>query len=452
MKKLFFALVLLGALALFPTVAGAAITTWDGSTNASTSDLLITHPGETEIDLSNVIVPMQSSVELTIDGGANAASILTVTGNLISAGAGVPELEVTGSNALIIKGLALNATGGAGTTGDGGHGIIADGNITLTDVNLTAQGGNSTGTNGNGGDGMRSTNGTITATGRNISATGGDGISAAAGNGHGGYGMRAKNPITLTGVSPLNVTGGNSTLTGTGGNGGDGVHTPSSLIANPLGLSPPSVFSATGGSSDAWNGGCGMSANTMLLTDPRLTATGGDGGVSAGSGLYLEVTNDSTLYSGTVTAKGGEGTSGGTSATAIAPAKFPGVHRIFLDPLPGLTTPPAITLQNGTNSADPANPAYQFINNDPGNWPYFSITPPNAGLSLVASATLPTPNLLPGQQLGNTRYTYTLSRGLSSIPKTGDDFPLWELTALMVLSMVAAAGLLRSGKRQEKKR
>ena len=135
-----------------------------------------------EVTLDNVNIKADSGSALTSKGDVT----LTLKGdNSLTGGNGGSGIRTFSSGGVTISGGTVNATGGTGGTGEnsnGGSGIYiysSSGSLTVSGGTVTANGGSG---GGNGGDGISSTNttisggSTVTANGGNGSTGGGSGI------------------------------------------------------------------------------------------------------------------------------------------------------------------------------------------------------------------------------------------------------------------------------------
>ena len=146
-----------------------------GSALTSKGDVTLTLKGDNSLTGGNGGSGISSSGSLTISGGEHNS--LTAQG-----GSGIRTFS---SGGVTISGGTVNATGGTGGTGEnsnGGSGIYiysSSGSLTVSGGTVTANGGSG---GGNGGDGISSTNttisggSTVTANGGNGSTGGGSGI------------------------------------------------------------------------------------------------------------------------------------------------------------------------------------------------------------------------------------------------------------------------------------
>ena len=207
-----------------------------GSALTSKGDVTLTLKGDNSLTGGNGGSGISSSGSLTISGGENNS--LTAQGG---SGSGIFS-----SGGVTISGGTVNATGGTGGTGEnsnGGSGIYiysSSGSLTVSGGTVTANGGSG---GGNGGDGISSTNTTISG-GSTVTANGGNGGSLV-----GGDGIRSGGGVTISG----------NTVNAAGGYGGK-------------------------------VGGYGIcSFDRVAISGGTVEAAGGNGSTGGGSGIYSSV-------------------------------------------------------------------------------------------------------------------------------------------------------------------
>ena len=207
-----------------------------GSALTSKGDVTLTLKGDNSLTGGNGGSGISSSGSLTISGGENNS--LTAQG-----GSGIRTFS---SGGVTISGGTVNATGGTGGTGEnsnGGSGIYiysSSGSLTVSGGTVTANGGSG---GGNGGDGISSTNTTISG-GSTVTANGGNGGSLV-----GGDGIRSGGVVTISG----------KTVNAAGGYGGK-------------------------------VGGYGIcSFDRVAISGGTVEAAGGNGSTGGGSGIYSSV-------------------------------------------------------------------------------------------------------------------------------------------------------------------
>ena len=233
------------------------------------------------------------SGSLTISGGENDS--LTAQG-----GSGANGISSSGS--LTISGGTVTATGGSGADGSGGSGIrtFSSGGVTISGGTVNATGGTGgTGENSNGGSGIYiySSSGSLTVSGGTVTANGGSG------GGNGGDGISSTN-TTISGGSTVTANGGN------GGSlvGGDGIRSGGGLTVSD------GTVTAKGGNGDSKDGygGDGIrSGGVVTISGNTVNAAGGYGGKVGGYGICSF--DRVAISGGTVEAAGGNGSTGGGS-------------------------------------------------------------------------------------------------------------------------------------------
>ena len=264
-----------------------------------------------------------SSSGLTISGGTvNAAGGsgsyggsgigsssggLTISGGTVNAAGGSGSYGGSGSGiysrgGVTISGGTVTATGGSGADGSGGSGIrtFSSGGVTISGGTVNATGGTGgTGENSNGGSGIYiySSSGSLTVSGGTVTANGGSG------GGNGGDGISSTN-TTISGGSTVTANGGN------GGSlvGGDGIRSGGGLTVSD------GTVTAKGGNGDSKDGygGDGIrSGGVVTISGNTVNAAGGYGGKVGGYGICSF--DRVAISGGTVEAAGGNGSTGGGS-------------------------------------------------------------------------------------------------------------------------------------------
>ena len=236
-----------------------------------------------------------SSGGVTISGGT-----VTATGGSSSGGSDSGDGIHSGS--LTISGGTVTATGGSGADGSGGSGIrtFSSGGVTISGGTVNATGGTGgTGENSNGGSGIYiySSSGSLTVSGGTVTANGGSG------GGNGGDGISSTN-TTISGGSTVTANGGN------GGSlvGGDGIRSGGGLTVSD------GTVTAKGGNGDSKDGygGDGIrSGGVVTISGNTVNAAGGYGGKVGGYGICSF--DRVAISGGTVEAAGGNGSTGGGS-------------------------------------------------------------------------------------------------------------------------------------------
>ena len=236
-----------------------------------------------------------SSGGVTISGGT-----VNATGGSSSGGSDSGDGIHSGS--LTISGGTVTATGGSGADGSGGSGIrtFSSGGVTISGGTVNATGGTGgTGENSNGGSGIYiySSSGSLTVSGGTVTANGGSG------GGNGGDGISSTN-TTISGGSTVTANGGN------GGSlvGGDGIRSGGGLTVSD------GTVTAKGGNGDSKDGygGDGIrSGGVVTISGNTVNAAGGYGGKVGGYGICSF--DRVAISGGTVEAAGGNGSTGGGS-------------------------------------------------------------------------------------------------------------------------------------------
>ena len=263
-----------------------------GSALTSKGDVTLTLKGDNSLTGGNGGSGISSSGSLTISGGENNS--LTAQGG---SGSGIFS-----SGSLTISGGTVTATGGSGADGSGGSGIrtFSSGGVTISGGTVNATGGTGgTGENSNGGSGIYiySSSGSLTVSGGTVTANGGSG------GGNGGDGISSTN-TTISGGSTVTANGGN------GGSlvGGDGIRSGGGLTVSD------GTVTAKGGNGDSKDGygGDGIrSGGVVTISGNTVNAAGGYGGKVGGYGICSF--DRVAISGGTVEAAGGNGSTGGGS-------------------------------------------------------------------------------------------------------------------------------------------
>ena len=239
-----------------------------------------------EVTLDNVNIKADSGSALTSKGDVT----LTLKGdNSLTGGNGGSGISSSGS--LTISGgenNSLTAQGGSGS------GIFSSGGVTISGGTVNATGGTGgTGENSNGGSGIYiySSSGSLTVSGGTVTANGGSG------GGNGGDGISSTN-TTISGGSTVTANGGN------GGSlvGGDGIRSGGGLTVSD------GTVTAKGGNGDSKNGygGDGIrSGGVVTISGNTVNAAGGYGGKVGGYGICSF--DRVAISGGTVNAAGGNG-------------------------------------------------------------------------------------------------------------------------------------------------
>ena len=261
-----------------------------GSALTSKGDVTLTLKGDNSLTGGNGGSGISSSGSLTISGGENNS--LTAQGG---SGSGIFS-----SGGVTISGGTVNATGGSSSGGsDSGDGIHS-GSLTISGGTVTATGGTGgTGENSNGGSGIYiySSSGSLTVSGGTVTANGGSG------GGNDGDGISSTN-TTISGGSTVTANGGN------GGSlvGGDGIRSGGGLTVSD------GTVTAKGGNGDSKDGygGDGIrSGGVVTISGNTVNAAGGYGGKVGGYGICSF--DRVAISGGTVEAAGGNGSTGGGS-------------------------------------------------------------------------------------------------------------------------------------------
>ena len=264
---------------------------------------------------------ISSSGSLTISGGENnsltaqggsgsgifSSGGVTISGGTVNAtggssSGGSDSGDGIHSGSLTISGGTVTATGGSGADGSGGSGIrtFSSGGVTISGGTVNATGGTGgTGENSNGGSGIYiySSSGSLTVSGGTVTANGGSG------GGNGGDGISSTN-TTISGGSTVTANGGN------GGSlvGGDGIRSGGGLTVSD------GTVTAKGGNGDSKDGygGDGIrSGGVVTISGNTVNAAGGYGGKVGGYGICSF--DRVAISGGTVEAAGGNGSTGGGS-------------------------------------------------------------------------------------------------------------------------------------------
>ena len=292
-----------------------------GSALTSKGDVTLTLKGDNSLTGGNGGSGISSSGSLTISGGENnsltaqggsgsgifSSGGVTISGGTVNAtggssSGGSDSGDGIHSGSLTISGGTVTATGGSGADGSGGSGIrtFSSGGVTISGGTVNATGGTGgTGENSNGGSGIYiySSSGSLTVSGGTVTANGGSG------GGNGGDGISSTN-TTISGGSTVTANGGN------GGSlvGGDGIRSGGGLTVSD------GTVTAKGGNGDSKNGygGDGIrSGGVVTISGNTVNAAGGYGGKVGGYGICSF--DRVAISGGTVEAAGGNGSTGGGS-------------------------------------------------------------------------------------------------------------------------------------------
>ena len=244
--------------------------------------------------------------DVNIDASSRSEAAVSVTGE------GNTNIELDGDNALksdiyssgISSSGSLTISGGENNSltaqGGSGSGIFSSGGVTISGGTVNATGGTGgTGENSNGGSGIYiySSSGSLTVSGGTVTANGGSG------GGNGGDGISSTN-TTISGGSTVTANGGN------GGSlvGGDGIRSGGGLTVSD------GTVTAKGGNGDSKDGygGDGIrSGGVVTISGNTVNAAGGYGGKVGGYGICSF--DRVAISGGTVEAAGGNGSTGGGS-------------------------------------------------------------------------------------------------------------------------------------------
>ena len=293
-----------------------------GSALTSKGDVTLTLKGDNSLTGGNGGSGISSSGSLTISGGENGSLTaqggdsrsgifssggVTISGGTVNAtggssSGGSDSGDGIHSGSLTISGGTVTANGGSGADGSGGSGIrtFSSGGVTIYGGTVTANGGTGgTGENSNGGSGIYiySSSGSLTVSGGTVTANGGSG------GGNGGDGISSTN-TTISGGSTVTANGGN------GGSlvGGDGIRSGGGLTVSD------GTVTAKGGNGDSKDGygGDGIrSGGGVTISGNTVNAAGGYGGKVGGYGICSF--DRVAISGGTVEAAGGNGSTGGGS-------------------------------------------------------------------------------------------------------------------------------------------
>ena len=292
-----------------------------GSALTSKGDVTLTLKGDNSLTGGNGGSGISSSGSLTISGGENnsltaqggsgsgifSSGGVTISGGTVNAtggssSGGSDSGDGIHSGSLTISGGPVTATGGSGADGSGGSGIrtFSSGGVTISGGTVNATGGTGgTGENSNGGSGIYiySSSGSLTVSGGTVTANGGSG------GGNGGDGISSTN-TTISGGSTVTANGGN------GGSlvGGDGIRSGGGLTVSD------GTVTAKGGNGDSKDGygGDGIrSGGVVTISGNTVNAAGGYGGKVGGYGICSF--DRVAISGGTVEAAGGNGSTGGGS-------------------------------------------------------------------------------------------------------------------------------------------
>ena len=292
-----------------------------GSALTSKGDVTLTLKGDNSLTGGNGGSGISSSGSLTISGGENnsltaqggsgsgifSSGGVTISGGTVNAtggssSGGSDSGDGIHSGSLTISGGTVTATGGSGADGSGGSGIrtFSSGGVTISGGTVNATGGTGgTGENSNGGSGIYiySSSGSLTVSGGTVTANGGSG------GGNGGDGISSTN-TTISGGSTVTANGGN------GGSlvGGDGIRSGGGLTVSD------GTVTAKGGNGDSKDGygGDGIrSGGVVTISGNTVNAAGGYGGKVGGYGICSF--DRVAISGGMVEAAGGNGSTGGGS-------------------------------------------------------------------------------------------------------------------------------------------
>ena len=292
-----------------------------GSALTSKGDVTLTLKGDNSLTGGNGGSGISSSGSLTISGGENnsltaqggsgsgifSSGGVTISGGTVNAtggssSGGSDSGDGIHSGSLTISGGTVTANGGSGADGSGGSGIrtFSSGGVTISGGTVNATGGTGgTGENSNGGSGIYiySSSGSLTVSGGTVTANGGSG------GGNGGDGISSTN-TTISGGSTVTANGGN------GGSlvGGDGIRSGGGLTVSD------GTVTAKGGNGDSKDGygGDGIrSGGVVTISGNTVNAAGGYGGKVGGYGICSF--DRVAISGGTVEAAGGNGSTGGGS-------------------------------------------------------------------------------------------------------------------------------------------
>ena len=292
-----------------------------GSALTSKGDVTLTLKGDNSLTGGNGGSGISSSGSLTISGGENnsltaqggsgsgifSSGGVTISGGTVNAtggssSGGSDSGDGIHSGSLTISGGTVTATGGSGADGSGGSGIrtFSSGGVTISGGTVNATGGTGgTGENSNGSSGIYiySSSGSLTVSGGTVTANGGSG------GGNGGDGISSTN-TTISGGSTVTANGGN------GGSlvGGDGIRSGGGLTVSD------GTVTAKGGNGDSKDGygGDGIrSGGVVTISGNTVNAAGGYGGKVGGYGICSF--DRVAISGGTVEAAGGNGSTGGGS-------------------------------------------------------------------------------------------------------------------------------------------
>ncbi len=267
-----------------------------GSALTSKGDVTLTLKGDNSLTGGNGGSGISSSGSLTISGGENnsltaqggsgsgtfSSGGVTISGGTVNAtggssSGGSDSGDGIHSGSLTISGGTVTATGGSGADGSGGSGIrtFSSGGVTISGGTVNATGGTGgTGENSNGGSGIYiySSSGSLTVSGGTVTANGGSG------GGNGGDGISSTN-TTISGGSTVTANGGN------GGSlvGGDGIRSGGVVTISG------NTVNAAGGYGGKVGGYGICSFDRVAISGGTVEAAGGNGSTGGGSGIYSSV-------------------------------------------------------------------------------------------------------------------------------------------------------------------
>ena len=272
------------------------IITGTSDTNTVTID---TSKGNVDVTFDDLNIDASSRNEAAMSVTGSGNTTIKLDGdNHLTGGNGRSGIDSIG-NLTIYGGEndSLTAKGGSGADGSGGDGIHS-GSLTIYGGTVNANGGNcGDGNYSDGGSGIRISSRSLTVSGGTVTANGGSG------GGNGGDGISSTN-TTISGGSTVTANGGN------GGSlvGGDGIRSGGGLTVSD------GTVTAKGGNGDSKDGygGDGIrSGGVVTISGNTVNAAGGYGGKVGGYGICSF--DRVAISGGTVEAAGGNGSTGGGS-------------------------------------------------------------------------------------------------------------------------------------------